>query len=119
MFSMTTVAVAQKQQHHHTGQHRAKKPFLHDRLQRISNVRRLVELVVDLDVGRNHRLKLREARFDFVDDSERRSIGALRNRNVDSAAPVHFGIAGDDVARIFDRADVAQEYRRACPGADR
>ena len=79
----------------------------------------MVEFVIDLDVFWNDGLELREAGFHFVDDAQRRGVGALRYGNIDRAASIDFGKASDDVARIFNRADVPQKNSRARSCANR
>ena len=48
------------------------------------------------------------ALLDLVDDAHRRCVGPLGRQDVDRAAAVDQRIAGRDVGRVFDRADVAQ-----------
>ena len=108
-----TTPVAQEQQDHDAGQQRAEQAFSHNRQQRISHIRRLVKFVVDFDLRRNGGLELREIRFDFVYDAQRRGIGALGDGNVHGPPPIHLGITRDDVAGILYRAHVAEKDGRA------
>ena len=52
--------VAQEQQHHQPGQHRAERAFQREPRDRARDVGRLVELVADLHVVGQHALELRQ-----------------------------------------------------------
>ena len=63
-------------------------------------------------------MELSEVAFHFVHYVQGRSIRALRHRDVDCPASIDFGVAGDDVARIFHRAHIAQKHSGTCSGPD-
>src|SRR6266576_1602735 len=68
---------------------------------------------------RNGRLELREIRLDLVYDAQCGGIGTLGHRNVDSPPSIHLGVTRDDVARILNRADVADKDGGAGTRANR
>ncbi|TXT29869.1 MAG: hypothetical protein FD138_2367 [Planctomycetota bacterium] len=63
--------VAQKDEYHQTGQDRSQGSFGRQTVDRASDVRRLIELERDIDVGRNLGAELGHRSFDFVDDAHR------------------------------------------------
>src|SRR5690349_3231937 len=101
-----TAPVAEKQQHHQAGQDGAKDSLLYNGLQRVPDIRGLVEDVVDLDVGGHDGLEISKVVFDFVDDTEGGGIGALGDRDIDGAAAIHLSVSSKDVAGIFDGANI-------------
>jgi len=62
-------ASPQEQQDHEAREHRASKAFSHNRQQGVSDIRRLVKFVVDLDLRRNRGLELREIGLYLVYDT--------------------------------------------------
>ena len=114
-----TAPVPQEQQDHEASEHRAEQAFSHNRQQGVSDIRRLVKFIVDLDLRRNGGLELREIRLDLVYDTQGRGIGALGHRNVDGPPSIHLRVTRDDVARILDRADVTKKDGGAGTRANR
>ena len=69
--------VAQKDQHHQSGQQRANRRFAQHRLKRRRNVPRLIELVADLDVVGHQRLESAEVGLDLAHHAQCRRVRAV------------------------------------------
>ncbi|MCG3163611.1 MAG: hypothetical protein JMDDDDMK_05050 [Acidobacteria bacterium] len=79
----------------------------------------MIELEADLDVFGHERLEARQLGFDAVDDFQRRSFGAFGDRDVNRASAIDQSVAGQNVAAIFDHADIAHVNIRPAACADR
>src|SRR5205814_1515590 len=80
--------VAQEEQQSEAGEDRSEHSFARHRPECVAHILRLVELVADLDVLRNERLKAGNAPSNFIDDREGRSIWAFGYGDVDGALVV-------------------------------
>src|SRR5712672_4314885 len=113
-----TAPVPQEQQHHQACEHRAERAFEEQALDSAGHVRRLVELVTDLNIVRQYGLEAWQVGFDGLDDRECRGVRSFGYGDVDRAASVHQRVAGLDVGAVFDRSDVAYEDRLRSVRAD-
>ena len=110
--------VAQEEQHHQTRSTAPSRP---------SVTRPRMELMTKGDWSNSRRtstpsgtafLKSGNRRLHGIDYGQRGSVGALGDRNVDSAFAVDVRVSGDDVGAAFDGADVAQINAGTGAGAD-
>src|SRR6266850_1141482 len=129
MFSIATVASstripiasarppsAQEQEDHQGGEDRAEEALGDQSRDRALDVDRLVEGEIDVDVLGHDRAHLRQHRLQGIDHVERRSVGALGDRQVDGPPAVDEGDVVDDVGAVLDPRDVAQVDRRSRAG---
>ena len=83
------------------GEKRAQQAFETQRVQRVGNVERLVELEGDVDVFRNGRPERGKRTANAPYDVERRGVGALGDGDVDGATAVDERVARQDVRSVF------------------
>src|SRR4029077_12662002 len=111
--------IAQKQQHHQACEHDAESALDEQAPNGPRDIRRLIELVTDLDVVRQNGLEARQVGFDGLHDRERRGIRSFGYGDVYGAATVDERVTGLNVGTVFYRSDVADEDRLRSLRADR
>ena len=100
--------VAKKKEHHQAGENRPQHSFVRQIADGIRHEGRLVELQAHVHVFRNCFLKRGDSRFHSLDNGQRRSVGALCDRNIDGALAIDVSVGGYQIGAILNRADVAK-----------